>query len=53
MSTEQFETGEVVGIRAVRTDMQGTVIRQDGDRVLVRVHGSDQEVNVPAACLYR
>ena len=49
----EFEPGEMVGVRAVREDLQATVVRQEGDLVVVRMTGSNQEVRVPAAVLYR
>lgn len=49
----QFSQGDQVRVRAVRKDLEATVLIHEGDHVLVRFHVDGKEARVPVACVYR
>jgi len=50
---EELKTGDTVGVRAVRRDLVASVVSTDGEIVVVRIAGTDQEVGVPVGVVYR
>ena len=50
---DEFKTGDLVGVRAVRRDLVARVVRVEDQIVVVSIEGTEQEVGVPAAAVYR
>jgi len=49
----EFLSDEKVRIRAVREDLEATVVEHEGDLVLVRFNIDGREARVPVSCVYR